>query len=48
MYSNTIYSNLWYCDDENKVCITFTPRGGCSIAFKCYLIGKLNEGEKYH
>ena len=50
MYSNTIYSNLWYCDDKNKVCITFTPRGGCSIAFKCYLdlIGKLDEGEKYN
>jgi hypothetical protein len=49
-YGNHIYSNLWYCDDKNKICITFTPRGGCSISFKCYLvlICKLEEGEKYN
>ena len=32
-YGNSTYSNLWYCDNINKVCFTFTPRGGCSIAF---------------
>lgn len=48
-YGNTIYSNLWYADDENKICITFTPRGGCSISFQQYLdiVGLLNDGLNY-
>jgi hypothetical protein len=37
IYGNNIYSNLWYCDNKNKLCITFTPRGGCSISFQQYL-----------
>jgi len=36
-YGNSIYSNLFYCDNENKICISFTPRGGCSISFQQYL-----------
>jgi len=31
------YSNLWYVDTKNKICITFTPRGGCSKSFQQYL-----------
>lgn len=26
-YGNSMYSHLWYCDNKNKICITFTPRG---------------------
>ncbi len=46
VYSNTVYSDLFYCDNENKICITFTPRGGCSIAFQQYLdlVGLLKDG----
>lgn len=36
-YGNHTYSNLWYVDNNNKVCFTFSPRGGCSIAFKLFL-----------
>ena len=45
-YGNSIYSILWYTDDKNKLCITFTPRGGCSIAFQQYLdlVGLLEDG----
>lgn len=48
-YGNSIYSNLWYVDNTNKVCITFTPRGGCSISFQQYLdlVGLLDDGLKY-
>jgi len=43
------YSKLWYVDNVNKVCITFSPRGGCSVAFKQYLdlVGLLEDGEAY-
>ena len=39
-------SNLWYVDNKNKLCITFTPRGGCSITVMQYLdlIGLLSDG----
>jgi len=49
-YGNSIYSNLWYCDSKNKLCITFTPRGGCSISFQQYLdvVGLLDEGLQYN
>lgn len=49
-FDNSIYSNLWYVDDENKICITFTPRGGCSISFQQYLhlIGLLDDGLNYN
>jgi hypothetical protein len=49
-YGDSIYSNLWYCDNKNKICITFTPRGGCSISFQQYLdlVGLLNEGFQYN
>ena len=33
-YGHNIYSNLWYVCNKNKICITFTPRGGFSIAFQ--------------
>jgi hypothetical protein len=37
---------LWYVDNKNKICITFTPRAGCSIAFQQYLdlVGLLEDG----
>lgn len=48
-YGNSIYSNLWYADTKNKICITFTPRGGCTISFQQYLdlVGLLNDAFKY-
>ena len=43
-YGTHMYSNLWYVCTNNKICITFTPRGGCSIAFQQYLdLNKLLE-----
>lgn len=36
-YGKHMYSNLWYVCNNNKLCITFTPRGGCSIAFQQFL-----------
>jgi hypothetical protein len=48
-YKTSMYSNLWYCDNKNKICITFTPRAGCSISFQVYLelIGLLKDGLSY-
>lgn len=45
-YPNAIYGNLFYCDNENKICISFTPRGGCSVSFQQYLdlVGLLKDG----
>jgi hypothetical protein len=37
IYGQSIYSNLWYVDNNNKICFTFTPRAGCSITFQQYL-----------
>jgi hypothetical protein len=50
VFGSHIYSNLWYADTKNKICITFTPRGGCSIAFQQYLdlCGLLDDGLNYH
>lgn len=49
-YGNSMYSELWYCDNKNKICITFSPRAGCSIAFQQFLdlVGLLNDGLKYN
>ena len=49
-FGNSIYSNLWYLDTQNKLCITFTPRGGCSISFQLYLdlLGLLEDALKYN
>ncbi len=46
IYGNSVYSNLWYVDNKNKICMSFTPRGGCSISFMAYLdlVGLLNDG----
>jgi len=43
------FSKLWYTDDINKICLTFSPRGGCSVSFKQYLdlVGLLADGEAY-
>ena len=48
-YGNSVYNNLWYGDVKNKICISFTPRGGCSISFQQYLdlVGLLNDGLNY-
>ena len=48
-YGNSVYSDLWYADTKNKICVTFTPRGGCSISFQQYLdiVGLLDDGLKY-
>lgn len=37
MNSDHLYSDLWYGDKINKICCTFSPRGGCTISFQCYL-----------
>ena len=49
-FGNSTYNDLWYNDDVNKVCITFTPRGGCSISFQQYLdlVGLLKDGLDYN
>ena len=49
-FGKNIYSNLWYVDNKNKICITFTPRGGCSISFQQYLdlVGLLDDGLNYN
>jgi hypothetical protein len=49
-YGNSVYNNLFYIDNKNKVCITFTPRGGCSISFSQYLdlVGLLEDGINYN
>jgi len=49
-YGDSIYSNLFYCDNENKICVSFTPRGGCSISFQQYLdlVGLLKDGLDYN
>jgi hypothetical protein len=50
IFSETIYGNLFYCDNENKICISFTPRGGCSVSFQQYLdlVGLLKDGLCYN
>ena len=49
-YGTSIYGNLFYCDNKNKICFSFTPRGGCSIAFQQYLdlVGLLKDGLNYN
>jgi hypothetical protein len=37
VFNKSKYGDLWYVDKLNKLCFTFTPRGGCSISFQCYL-----------
>ena len=48
--SRHMYSKLLYCDKKNKICIGFTPRGGCSISFQLYLdlLGLLSEALTYN
>ena len=50
IYGNSIYNDLWYADCKNKICITFTPRSGCSISFQQYLdlAGLLEEALQYN
>lgn len=45
-YGKSIYGALFYCDVKNKLCFSFTPRGGCSISFQQYLdlLGLLKDG----
>lgn len=49
-FGNSIYKFLWYADNKNKICMTFSPRGGCSIAFQQYLdmVGLLKDGLTYN
>ena len=49
-YGKSAYSNLWYVDNTNNLCITFTPRGGCSISFQQYLdlVGLLSDGLNFN
>jgi hypothetical protein len=49
-YGDYKYSNLWYVCNKNKLCFTFTPRGGCSIAFQQFLDinNLLNDGLNYN
>jgi hypothetical protein len=49
-YGEHIYSDLWYVCNKNKLCITFTPRGGCSISFQQFLDlnGLLDEALSYN
>ena len=49
-YGKHMYSNLFYVCNKNKICITFTPRGGCSISFQQFLDlnNLLNDGLNYN
>jgi len=49
-YGDSIYSDTFYCDNKNKICISFTPRSGCSISFQQYLdlVGLLKDGLDYN
>jgi len=49
-YGNHTYSNLWFVCHDNKICITFTPRGGCSISMLQYLdlVGLLEDALHYN
>ena len=49
-FGNHKYSDLWYVCNKNKICITFSPRGGCSISFQQYLdlVGLLKDGLDYN
>ena len=49
VFNNSKYGDLWYVDKLNKLCFTFTPRGGCSISFQSYLdlLGLLKDGLEY-
>ena len=40
----------WYGDRNKKVCFLWSPRGGCSITFKCFLdmIGLLDDAKQYN
>ena len=39
-----------YGDRNKKVCFLWSPRGGCSITFKCFLdmIGLLDDAKQYN
>jgi len=49
-YGTHVYSNLWYVCNKNKICMTFTPRGACSISFQQFLDlnNLLNDGLNYN
>jgi hypothetical protein len=49
-FGNHAYSKIWYTDDKNKLCLTFSPRGGCSICFQQYLdlVGLLEDGLNFN
>jgi hypothetical protein len=36
-YGTHMYSKLWYVSNKHKICINFTPRGGCSVSFQQFL-----------
>ena len=44
------YGDLAYVDTNTNTCFLFTPRGGCSVTFQCYLdlLGLLNDGLNYN
>jgi hypothetical protein len=51
--SDNCYSELVdmiYGDKENKICFSFSPRGGCSISFNLYLdfVHLLEDANKYN
>jgi hypothetical protein len=49
-FGQSAYSTYWYVDTKNKLCFTFSPRGGCTISFQLYLdlLGLLDDGIKYN
>ena len=49
-YGKHKYSDMWYVCNKNKICFTFTPRGGCSISFQQFLDlnNLLNDGLSYN
>ena len=49
-YGNSIYSDLSFVCNKNKLCIMITPRSGCSIAFQQFLDlnGLLDDGLEFN
>lgn len=49
VYGTSTYKDLFYCDNTNKICFSFTPRSGCSVCFQqfLHLVGLLDDALEY-
>lgn len=49
VFGKSTYKDLFYCDNTNKICFTFTPRSGCSVCFQqfLHLVGLLDDALEF-